>query len=425
MTQSTGSSSGTFETNVVDRIRKVAAIGFEASKITNIMSSFAVANKIPPALTNYEPIIERYNVQYPFLQTYSRSDDLLQATIVVDLVLSLASNYDICANIFNMITKTWPFYRIPIESKTKNDTTTTTTTTMGYYRFYRNLLSCLHQYKLSAHENLSVKRLLCDECYPLNVEQLEQTLEKEKFFKNLLKINSTKDLQTIDELHGYGKQFEIITCDNNVNYFKRILSFVVNMQLLLQFKETRIRMSVTEILSQNICQIIDEIIFEQSVSPMEIETIACNINTNLVHILAIIISPKIIHSIADDYVKSEQKQLHEIANKISATSSNNGSNRIEISLKNHSAIECKSNSKVINYIKKHCHLLAYLLNEINQLSDETISYKSMCLENLKNLTEISAMVILYNGNKVTTALNYDRLDVNKLMEYLTNSEDFM
>lgn len=417
MTQSTGGSCGPFETNVVDRIRKVAAIGFEASKITNIMSSFALANKIPqPLINHHDTILDRYTIQYPFLQTYTRSDDLLQATIVVDFVLSLANNYDICANIFNMITKTWSFHRIPNDL---NDTK------MGYYRFYRNFLTCLQQYKVTSHENLSVKRLLCDECYPLDMEQLETILEKEKIFKNLFKINATKDVQTIDELQLYAKKFDVLSCDNNANFFKRILSFIYNMQLLLQFNETRVRMSVTEILSQNIEQIINEIVFEHSVSPLEIETIVCNINTNLVHQLAIILSPKIMHSISCESIDSEQKQLNEILDKIfenKSTSSSSSSSK-EITLKN-SVIDCKSKIKVINYIKKHCYLLAYLLNEINQLSDETISYKSMCLNNFKNMKEINAMAMLYDDNRMISALNYDRLDIDKFLRYLSNSMDF-
>lgn len=415
MSQSTGAS---FDANVVDRIRKVAAIGFEASKITNIMSSFATANKIPPlssaapSSTNGDQLLERYSGQLPFLRTYFRNGDLLQVTIVVDFVLSLANNYDICASIFNMITKTWPIDRTPDLADGP----------IGYYRFFRNLLACLHQYKLSANESVSVKRLLCDECYPLTADQLERTLDREKVFKNLLKITDGQEqLQTIDDLKNCARKLETTIGDADVDYFKRILSTVVNVQLLLQFQNNRSpAASPTNILSLNISAMIEEIVFDNSVSPLEIEQIAANINTNLVHTLATILSQPIFHAIDEN--EANGKVLEAIVSEIDS-----GSERQECGLMEDDAsvkpVIKPQSAKVINYIKRHSYLLAYLLNEIVN-GGGNVPSESIFLDNLKQLPDVQAARTLYGDNEMMAALNFDRLDVEKLATFVTTTSDF-
>lgn len=323
-----------------------------------------------------------------------------------------------------MITKTWPVDRAAADSV---DSGTTAATPIGYYRFFRNLLACLHQYKLSANEMVSVKRLLCDECYPLTAEHLERTLDREKVFKNLLKIadGGPEQLHTIDDLKACARKLDATIDQTHVDYFKRILSFVVNMQSMLQFQSRRSPIvSPTHILSLSISAMIEEIVFDNAVSPLEIEQIAANINTNLVHTLATILAPPIFHAVDDR--EANGKILEAIRMEIEGVSDGQQTGR---TVGNDAASGTKpvitaQSAKVINYVKRHSYLLAYLLSEIVNEPNNGGSSESTILDNLKRLPEVQATRVLYGGNEMMAALNFDRLDVEKLAAHLMATSDY-
>lgn len=396
----------------LERIKKAAAVGFEASKITNILATFTAANPIKQDEATVN-LFDKFRLKYPFLNNYA--EPLIQATIILDFVLSLANNYDICSNIFNMLTKTWN----GCETNGSGDMQI-----LGYFEFFRNLIECLRLYKSVLQENVSVQQLMYNECYSLNPIELSGKLKQEKIFKKLLRIKET-EIESMDDLYSISKQFDDLKL-KSVNYFKLVYTFAENAQRLLQFSEIRQKKKLSELLEIDLYALIGEIVYEQSISPLEIESITTNMNINLVHCLAENLAP-VIDFKRNNNPDADRRHFQAMIDSVDYES-DDISHELDSLNESDEFFKPKifklNQSKVASYLKKHNNLLAYLIKQIQNYEDDQIQCKSSFLENLSNLKDVESLSILYEGNEMLSALNYDKIDVRKLHLYLSTTSDY-
>lgn len=376
----------------VERLKHVATIGFEASQTQSIITTFATENEFN---SNEETkiLIKKLQRQYPFLKTFNGTS--LQASIAVDLIISLTNSYEICFNIFNMLTKLW------IEPKWYDDDSIT----FGYLKFAKNICDCLQLYKSIGNNNFGVRDLICNECYVLVPLELKAKLEREKVINNVQCLRPS-DMDTLDKWKGFLKSFESIRGD--VNYFNRIYSFLVNLTKLSQDK---LNVTPMDAMHTDLVGLIGKLVFVNEKLPSEIVEIVDNLNINLVYVLCLNMIPAINCIDIDDSA---------VTNILIENVNNDNVH--------HSQTEDKQfyniNAEVLNFIKKQNYLVAYLLQEYCSTNDPTIVYEQRYLKNVMALEDVKTVAVLYGNNLLLSALSYDRFDVKKLENYLVSTENY-
>lgn len=379
--------------STVERLKHVATIGFEASQTQGIITTFATENEF---YSNEETkiLIKKLQRQYPFLKTFNGA--ALQASIAVDLIISLTNSYEICFNIFNMLTKLW------IEPNWFDDHSIR----FGYLKFTKNICDCLQLYKSIGNNNFGVKDLMCNECYVLVPLELKANLEKEKVINNFQCLKPS-EMDSLEKWKALLKPFENIRGD--VNYFNRIYNFLVNLKKLSH--DSSLNVAPMDAMQTDLVKIIGETVFVNEKLPSEIVEIVDNLNINLVYVLCLNMIPVISCSDIDDsavtnifiqnvkndnfnHSKSEENTFHNI------------------------------NQEVLNFIKKNNYLVAYLLQEYSFTKDQTIIYEQRYLKNVMALEDVKTLAALHGDNLLLSALSYDVFDVNKLKNYLENTENY-
>lgn len=375
----------------VDRIKKVAAIGFEASKITNIIARFAQENSIKSKITtNDAQMLDKFQTKYTYLNLY-RPDEL-QATIVVDMALSLTNNYDICYNIFNMLTKLW----------NKSGTMDRLDPHIGYYKFIKNLLDCLRLHKTA------VKRILYDEAVILSVNELN--CNRQRFYQ-WLNQQVRADWNGFEKLKAMQKQFESV-CIGELNLFNRLFSYIQNVTRLMQ-QTTNSSRTPTQLLQLNMTTTIGQIVFDCNIAPTEIESLVCSVNLNLVHVL-------IQNTCGLININTlEPKQISSAIDVLIANKENDNENDDFAKMRGTSRV---ANEAVVEYIRKHNPMIAYLLMQIQNFCRDNESYT--LFKNLLELSEVFDISIVYNGNMTMSALNFDQIDVVALVDFIRIKQNY-
>lgn len=372
----------------VERIKKVAAIGFEASKITNIIARFAQENSISSTITTNDAqlVLDKFRTKYAYLNLYGPVE--LQATIVVDMALSLTNNYDICYNIFNMLTKLW------------NKSGTMDRLDIGYYEFIKNLLDCLR-----LHKAVGIKRMLYDEAVILSVNELSGWLNRQRIYQ-WLSQRITGDWNAFDKLKALQKQFESI-CIGELNYFNRLFYYIQNVTRLMQYQTMNFSRAPTQLLQLNMITAIGQIVFDSNVAPTEIESIVCSVNLNLVHVLM----QNTIGLI--DVVAKQPQQITTAIDELIANTENDNKDDDIASIPKTSRV---ANEAVVEYIRKHNPMIAYLLMQFQSICDSNENYT--LFENLLALNEVGDISEVYAGNMTVSALNFDQIDVVALINFI-------
>lgn len=378
-------------TSTVDRIKKVAAIGFEASKITNIIARFAQENTISSTVTTYDAhqVLDKFRTKYTYLNLY-RPVECLQATIVVDMALSLTNNYDICYNIFNMLTKLW----------NKSGTMDRLDQHIGYYEFIKNLLDCLR-----LHKTVGIKRMLYDEAVILSFNELNAWLNRQRIYQ-WLSQRITGDWNVLDKLKAMQKQFESM-CISELNYFNRLFYYIQNVTRLMQYQTTNSSRTPTQLLQINMITTIGQIVFDCNIAPTEIESIVCTVNLNLVYVLMQNTSGLI------DIVAKDPQQITSAIDELIANTEND--NKID-DIANLRETSRVANEAVVEYIRKHNPMIAFLLMQLQNIRGYDENYT--LFNNLLALKEVGDISEVYNGNLTMSALNFDQIDVVALVDFI-------
>lgn len=381
--------------STVERLKHVATMGFEASQTQNIITTFATENEFH---SNEETrnVIKKLLRQYPFLKMFN--GPALQASIAVDLIISLTNSYEICFNIFNMLTKLW------VEPKWFDDTNIT----FGYLKFTKNICECLQLYKSIANNNFGVRDLICNECFVLVPVELKAKLEKERVINNFLCLKSN-ELDSLEKWKSFLKPFESIRGD--VNYFNRIYNFLLNLSKLLKIQESNLNLIPMDVMQTDLTTLIGKIVFVNEILPSEIVEIVDNLNINFVYVLCLNMVPLINCSQTDDTA---------VTNNLIENLKNDNLHNIKTEDQQYFRI----NQDVLNFIKKNNYLVAYLHQEYNSIKDPSIVYEQRYLKNVMALEDVKTVAVLHGDNLLLSALSYDIFDVNKLEKYLVNTENY-
>ncbi|KAL9889951.1 zinc finger FYVE-type containing 26 spastizin [Glossina fuscipes fuscipes] len=355
------------EPTTVEQIRSVAAKGFEVSKIISIIDQFAQVQRIQqPDYIKQLLNKHKHSLQYRFLQQFDVAN--LNAITICDLVLTLPLNRDITTSVLMIIKRQQTVTSHFLEDALNESSQ------FGPLKLLENLCDCL---RLLPDKNL--KDLLSNNTYSLRPHLVAKELEREEIFKEVFHKQS-EQLQQIDELKSLTPQFQKL--NSKFNYHQRFSVYMNHLNRLVKLRYPGNEHRIDDLLKIDPCDIIGDLIFVCNLTPLEIENNVFALNLNLVHIIALNICPEIIDR-----------------NRIESKRSLPSSQKLET---------------IYNYISHHNTLLSRLLKAINHPTPDHFT-NSEVLKRFLNLSEIEKLSILYDGNKVITALRSDHIN-KKLLD---------
>lgn len=338
----------------------IASKGFEASKINNIVDNFTRTNFTCPKSFD---LITKYVHNYKFLGQYSTAENI-KIIPTLDLILGTSFGYEICGNIYTLLGKD----HFDKASKTSN---------MGPSTFFVNLIECLRLLKSS--EKLGIKEILTKNFYSLNPDVCQWELQRENIFNSIF-YKASNDISQLDCLRKVSRSFDDLK--SQTNYFQRFYSFISNFVKLLFLRDRNHEFHITDILKLDLRTIIGDLIFEQELTPFEIENTVSALNLNLVHVTAINICPRITKDSKD--------------------------------LKEYSASQVR-NQSIFNYITNQNTLLGYLLQKLKNHNSQDrpfFNIKEEFLERTSQLPDIKDNLdMFFNGNSLLAVLLADRVEV--------------
>ncbi|XP_055923845.1 zinc finger FYVE domain-containing protein 26 homolog [Eupeodes corollae] len=361
----------------VERIKKAAAKGFEASKIISIVDNFANANTFENS-DEVQAFLEKYSHSYPFLQNYQGPN--VRAVVAADLILNLNINYDIIANIVPVIRRMCKLPKISSSLSVNSGLPSE----MGCLNFLDNVCECMRLIKSHNRSDIGLKDLLCNSFYSLKPKKLSIELNREKIFKDTFS-KTEGDLQRIDDLKMLANDFAELKTKSN--YFVRFLSYIGHLAKFVQIRDKQAEFFTSALLRFDASDIIGELIFEENMTPLEIESHVVALNLNLIHVIALNICPEV--------CGKERNQLRY--------------NR---------TTEEKFQS-IFNYISNQNALLGYVLQKIRGPA-ETQTNCMMNDEFLQRFIEfesVNCLSKIYEGNPVLAGLlshTIDKVRMSKL-----------
>lgn len=388
----------TSDKSTIEKIKTIAAVGFETSKILNIIESFTTNNKLnqPANITN---LIEKYSGLYSYLKYYQAEH--LQIIIIIDLMISLRNNYDLNLSLNNMIMRKYLI----------NDYQNTP---IGYMNFLKNILDAIFHYKNILHYDMTIEKLLNSQFYSLKSSILEDKLNKLKLLDNLLQNVKDSEIQNIGELAGVVRQTEGVKF--NFNYLQRIIVYLENIKKLMNYYQNLEYLQLekpSDILKLNIERIIGVIIFEQNIEPQVIESIITNLNINFIYTIIGDCNDRIYINWNDTATNTRNNELP--------------------TLNMDETKKFKLNLLALEYIRKSSCLISFLLREIHQIEVEVSnsvegSTNVNCdifSKNCLSLPEITTLSPVFNDSRATTFLNYDFIDNRRLIQLVETSTDYV
>lgn len=341
----------------------IASKGFEASKINNIVDNFTRMNFTYPK--SFE-LITKYVHHYKFLGQYSTAENI-KIIPTLDLIIGTSFGYEICGNIYTLLGKD----HFDKASKTSN---------MGPSTFFVNLIECLRLLKTS--EKFGIKEILTKNYYSLNPNVCQWELQKEHIFNNIF-YKKSNEISQLDCLRKVSKSFDDLK--SQTNYFQRFYSFISNFVKLLFLRDRNLEFHISDILKFDLRTVIGDLIFEQELTPLEIENTVTALNLNLVHVTAINICPRI---------TKDSKDLRE-----------------------YSASQVR-NQSIFNYITNQNTLLGYLLQKIKNHNSQDrpfFNIKEEFLERTSQLPDIKDnLEMFFNGNSLLAVLLADRIEADEI-----------
>lgn len=382
----------------VEYIKQIAAHGFEASQISNLVESFISKNKVKQA-QDVQKLLDKFSNHYPFLDLYK--GDALQGTTVTDYVLSLASNYDICLNIFSMLPKLWG-KKSSIDKLDKQ---------MGYFGCLKHILACVNLFNKQTKQNHGIQHLITNTCYTFNPSELETKLKQEEIFVQFEHMGMDA-YQTVDVLKTNLKCFDVF-CRKDGNLLNHIYCYIMNMNSLLNFKHMTLA-TPEQILATDLFSLIGDILFNNAstISPNDIESVVSNLNTNILHVLTKNTCPDI--EISRRFLAVPERLLDRLIENV--TTENFYDESIE-TIQDKKLFKLERGD-ILSYVLTRNTLVAYLMAHIhglrsvmNEEQDTSYDFNASFLKNLLQLRETRTKTVIYDNNSTVAALNLDCFDV--------------
>lgn len=379
--------------STVERLKHIATIGFEASQAQSIITTFAADNEYHLSTDDQRSILRKLRRQYPFLEVFNTTG--LQASIAVDLIISLSQSYEMFFNIFNMLTKLW----------TDPSWFDDPNINIGYPKFTKNICECLQLYKTIANVQFGVRELICNECYVLVPAELKTNLEKERVMQSVQCLTPS-DIDTVTKWKALLKPMENIRGD--VNYFSRSYHFVVNLMKLLTLRGT-INANPMDAMEMDLCDVIGQIVFVNERLPGDIVEIVDNLNVNFVYVLCRNVMPVIPCCEPNDQAVTDSFIENLRNGNLTDTKPPSTEKRLY-----------RFNATVWNFLKKNNSLVAYLLQQESNhhCVMDAVDHQKCYLTNVMALDDVKTVAMMHGDSLLLSALNYDTFDTSKLERYL-------
>lgn len=426
----------------VDRIKRAAAIGLEISTITNTIARFATGTPVHlvDAADTYR-MLHKYRERLPFLGLYQPGESL-QATIVCDLLLSLATDVDIAANVFEVLQKLWPSTR-----GDDGDLTATTTAAesrsstkrgIGYMAFVQNAVDAMRQLQPNRRDLLSMRSLLSDEFLVIDQSELADWLAREQMFEMLSGLDGIA-VDQLDTLNGLQIAFKRVrtlemhrprpkTTNKHqpppvVHLFARVNEFIQSTWRLMRFASLeRRQLTSTEILQLDLYDTVGHMVLEQNCSPDELEGLLCAMNMNLVHVLAVNLAASVAGEHCSTTTTSaaamESDAVQRLLQRLESTvmspvlDTRIGGPSVEL--------RRRVNGMVWSYMGKHNSILLAVLQRICGMNVEFVG----TLDQLVNLPEMEQVSMLHDNNAWTAAMLYDFTTIEDVCRMLERTNDY-
>lgn len=393
----------------VEDTKNLIVHGFESSQILLNLEQFILKRPVPETQETKQ-LLDRFVTNYPYLELYRGFS--LQGVIIVDYALTFLSHLRTCMSVIKMLPVLWDKNE-PIESWQKR---------LGYYGFVGQIIPALTLYNAKCDQSLTIQQLLSTQLYAFNVTQLTQKLQQEDTFKKQQQVT----LSTLSERPGLIENiinFEVYS-QKNENLLQHVFAYSMYMNRLIHFKDPAKvdidRTCLEELLEIDLFSLIGDIMFDESknVSLRDIEAIVCNLNTNLLHVITKNTCPII--SVCDKFDPTLGDKLNEMLKLLNDESNENDPT------KNKSRKPFKiKRQDVIDYVRQHNQLIAYLLTEIHHIEmPEPMAKPKMQLncDLLNNIMEMEELTVRTasneRGDRMIAALNFDSFNLEFARELI-------
>lgn len=360
-----------------------------------------------------ESVLSKFYGKHQFLTQYKPKSSL-QATIIGDLVISLAPNHDIAFNMLNVLTKMW---------SPSDPSTSGAQSTIGYIEFLSNLVESMQTFAANSGKVVSCLSFLSETILPTNSKALLSYLSRQD---NLCKLNETlsSDYFTPEKLKVFVATFSgLLRNPASSNVFKRLVQFVFNVQRLLQVDNPEPNINtLNELLQLDLRSEIGKLIFNRGICPTDLEAHTCSIHLNLVYELALNLSAPVI-SIDQDSDKSSIEQLLQNLDNDNIDKSIHSNKKTSVA----GEFMCQ-NAIVFDYLSKHSSLLGYLLqNLMNQRADtervEFFGCQMNFVENMMSIEQIGVVSNMYEHCTLWTTLSFDSTSERSVSNFLIKTQD--
>lgn len=361
-------------------------------------------------------LLDRFTGNYPYLELYKGMS--LQAVVIIDYVLNLPATVDVSSIIDEMLPKLWD----------KEESIEQWQNRIGYYGFIRQILLAQSLCNVNRDRSIGLNELLSTELYSFNASDITQRLQKENTYKKQQQI-------ALDVLNTRAGLIEnIMSFENysqkNENLLQHVFAYSINMNRLLQLKNPihidTDNVCLEEILKIDLFSLIGDIMFDEcaNIALHDIESIVCNLNTNLLHVITTNTCPTI--SIRDKFSSSPIDDFNEILQLLAKDE-----NTIEKTQNKHRTKSMQrkpfkiKRHDIINYVRQHNELMAYLLMKIHGYEPlETEEFPKMelncrILDNIMQMEELSVHLESDKDEvRMLAALNFDSFGLDFIRELI-------
>lgn len=389
-------------------IQKVAAIGFETTKISNIIETFVDQNKIVQS-GNDAQVLKQSENSHTYLKQYKSK--FLPSITIADLMISLPTKLELNQTIHNLINA---YYDVG-----------TVKPLLGHFRFTHTLMECLAIHKKQSNpekpeDDITIQYLLAEEIYSLDPKEYFRKLDNLKNFNRLMDKNLQYELNDDVRAQDILKQTELWKSDTN--FMSRCHMYVKNVFELLNFYSKK-DYTFDEVMNLNLYNVINEIIYKNCYEPERIENFAFNIKTNLIYVIACGATQMI--SCDNRRIVADVKMLESFLENLKDPSNETINDLLKDGSDFYQPNLFKiSNHNIMYYIKKDNFLLAYLLKEIQKFEYQTLKYETNYLDNQRKLETVETLSVLFNGDMTLAALNYDQVNFHVLVRNLKSSNNY-
>lgn len=365
-----------------------------------------IQNYPVPETTETSMLLDRFIGNYPYLELYKGLS--LQAVVIIDYILNLPATVNVSSIIDRMFPKLWD----------KQESIEQWQNRIGYYGFMRQILSAQSLCNVGRDHPIGLNELLSTELYSFNASDLVQRLQKEESYKKQQQIaldtlNTRADLiENIMSFENYSRK--------NENLLQHVFAYSINMNRLIQLKNPAHldadNVCLEQILKIDLFSLIGDIMFDEDANvPLnDIESIVCNLNTNLLHVITTNTCPTI--SIRDKFSSSPIDDFNDILQLLAQDENTAENDQNKSRSKAKKPFKIKRND-IIQYVRQHNELMAYLLMKIHGYEPLETELNCHLLDNIDNII-CSIRESVNDDIRMVATLNFDSFGLDFIRELI-------